>query len=200
MEGIVRYSRRWGRWLKISHIRFLKCLTNHSLLAHLLSVLHKLILWLWRAPKSVETLMKLNNGQRPEICSHKHFSGFFRRYLFRSAGSHGSESILPGFGAVMMLGGRQSGETFRSALLEPILNVNMLIVTFKILTCLTVHENALLLNYRRFWENAHDFPKNLQFVHGNSLSCIVGAQDFCHWWRWFWRVDFSEMGLFFRGQ
>ena len=29
---------------------------------------------------------------------------------------HGSESILLGYGAVMMLGGRQSGETFRSAL------------------------------------------------------------------------------------
>ena len=39
---------------------------------------------------------------------------------------HGSESILLGFGAVMMLGGRQSGETFRSALPEPILNVDML--------------------------------------------------------------------------
>jgi hypothetical protein len=47
----------------------------------------------------------------------------------------------------MMLGGRQSGETFRSALSEPILNVDMLIVTFKFLACLTVHENTLLLNY-----------------------------------------------------
>ena len=33
----------------------------------------------------------------------------------------------------MMLGGRQSGETFRSTLPEPILNVDMLIVTFKFL-------------------------------------------------------------------
>ena len=61
---------------------------------------------------------------------------------------HGSESILPGFGAVMMLGGRQSGETFRSALPEPILNVDMLIVTFKFLPCLTAHENTPLLIYR----------------------------------------------------
>ena len=63
---------------------------------------------------------------------------------------HGSESILLCFGAVMMLGGRQSGETFRSALPEPILNVDMLIVTFKFLPCLTAHENTLLLYYRRF--------------------------------------------------
>jgi len=63
---------------------------------------------------------------------------------------HGSESILPGFGAVMMLGGRQSGETFRSTLPEPILNVDMLIVTFKYLLCPTAHENTLLLYYRRF--------------------------------------------------
>ena len=63
---------------------------------------------------------------------------------------HGSESILPGFGAVMMLGGRQSGETFRSALPEPILNVDMLIVTFKFLPRMTAHENTLLLYYRRF--------------------------------------------------
>ena len=63
---------------------------------------------------------------------------------------HGSESILLGFGAVMMLGGRQSGETFRSALPEPILNVDMLIVTFKFLPLLTAHENTLLLYYRRF--------------------------------------------------
>ncbi|MCC3660564.1 hypothetical protein LLP35_12020 [Ruminococcus albus] len=63
---------------------------------------------------------------------------------------HGSESILPGFDAVMMLGGRQPGETFRSALPEPILNVDMLIVTFKFLLRLTAHENTLLLYYRRF--------------------------------------------------
>ena len=63
---------------------------------------------------------------------------------------HGSESILLGFGAVMMLGGRQSGETFRSALPELILNVDMLIVTFKYLLCPTAHENTLLLYYRRF--------------------------------------------------
>jgi len=61
---------------------------------------------------------------------------------------HGSESILPGFGAVMMLGGRQPGETFRSALPEPILNVDMLIVTFKFLPCLTVHEKHPSLIYR----------------------------------------------------
>ncbi|MCC3659891.1 MULTISPECIES: hypothetical protein [Ruminococcus] len=35
--------------------------------------------------------MKLNNSQRTEICSHKHFSGLFRRLVFRSAGSDGSE-------------------------------------------------------------------------------------------------------------
>ena len=78
---------------------------------------------------------------------------------------HGSESILLGFGAVMMLGGRQSGETISSALPEPILNVDMLIVTFKFLPCLTAHENTLLLYYRHFSENAHDFLKSLQFVH-----------------------------------
>ena len=59
---------------------------------------------------------------------------------------HGSEGILPGFGAVTMLGGRQSGETFRSALPEPILNVDMLIVTFKFLPCLTAHKNTLHLS------------------------------------------------------
>ena len=63
---------------------------------------------------------------------------------------HGSTSILLDFGAVIMLGGRQSGETISSALPEPILNVNMLIVTFKFLPCLTAHENTLLLYYRRF--------------------------------------------------
>ena len=61
---------------------------------------------------------------------------------------HGSESILPGFGAVMMLGERQSGETFRSVLSEPILNVDMLIVTFKFLPRMTAHENPPLLIYR----------------------------------------------------
>jgi hypothetical protein len=63
---------------------------------------------------------------------------------------HGSASILLDFGAVIMLGGRQSGETISSALPEPILNVDMLIVTFKFLPCLTAHENTLLLYYRRF--------------------------------------------------
>ena len=63
---------------------------------------------------------------------------------------HSSEGILPGFGAVMMLGGRQSGETFRSALPEPILNVGMLIVTFTFLPCPTAHENTLILYYRLF--------------------------------------------------
>lgn len=62
---------------------------------------------------------------------------------------HGSEGILPGFGAVMMLGGRQSGETFRSALPEPILNVDVLIVTFKFLPRMTAHENTPLLIYRK---------------------------------------------------
>jgi len=61
---------------------------------------------------------------------------------------HGSESILPGFGAVTMLGGRQSGETFRSALPELILNVDMLIVTFKFLPCLIAHEKHPSLIYR----------------------------------------------------
>ena len=75
---------------------------------------------------------------------------FFMWLSFRSAGSDGTESILPRFGAVTMLGGRQSGETFRSALPEPILNVDTLIVTFKFLPCLTAHENTLLLYYRRF--------------------------------------------------
>lgn len=35
--------------------------------------------------------LKLNNSQRTEICSHKHFSGLFRRLVFRFAGSDGSE-------------------------------------------------------------------------------------------------------------
>jgi hypothetical protein len=50
----------------------------------------------------------------------------------------------------MTLGGRQSGETIFSALPEPILNVDMLIVTFKFLPRMTAHENTLLLYYRRF--------------------------------------------------
>ena len=37
----------------------------------------------------------------------------------------------------MMLDGRQSGETIFSTLPEPILNVDMLIVTFIFLPCLT---------------------------------------------------------------
>ena len=61
---------------------------------------------------------------------------------------HGSESILLWFGAVMMLGGRQSGETIFSALPEPILNVDILIVTFKFLPCLTAHEKHPSLIYR----------------------------------------------------
>ena len=63
---------------------------------------------------------------------------------------HGSESILPGFGAVTMLGWRQSGETISSALPEPILNVDMLIVTFKFLPCLTTTKNTLYLSTVKF--------------------------------------------------
>lgn len=48
----------------------------------------------------------------------------------------------------MMLGGRQSGETIFSALPEPILNVDMLIVTFKFLPRMTAHKNTPLLIYR----------------------------------------------------
>ena len=48
----------------------------------------------------------------------------------------------------MMLGGRQSGETIFSALPEPILNVDILIVTFKFLPCLTAYENTPSLIYR----------------------------------------------------
>ena len=48
----------------------------------------------------------------------------------------------------MMLGGRQSGETFRSVLPELILNVDMLIVTFNYLPRLTTHEKHPLLIYR----------------------------------------------------
>ena len=112
------------------------------------------------------------------------FHGYFSRScvigaMRLSLYPHGSESILLGFGAVMMLGGRQSGETFRSALPEPILNVDMLIVTFKFLPLLTTHENTLLLYYRHFSENAHDFLKSLQFVHDDSPSCIVSTRDFC---------------------
>ena len=50
----------------------------------------------------------------------------------------------------MMLGGRQSGETIFSALPEPILNVDMLIVTFKFLPCQTTHENTLYLSTVKF--------------------------------------------------
>ena len=118
---------------------------------------------------------------------------------FRSV-PHGSESNLLGFGAVMMLGGRQSGETFRSTLPEPILNVDILIVTFKFLPCLTAHEKHPSLIYRKIWKFAHDFPKSLQFVHGDCPSCIVSTRDFCWWWRWFlwsdlgkncWNCDFG---------
>ena len=112
---------------------------------------------------------------------------------------HGSDSILLGFSAVTMLGGRQSGENFRSALPEPILNVDMLIVTFIFLPCLTAHENTPSLIYREIWGFAHDFPKSLQFVHDDSPSCIVSTWDFCWWWRWFRREDFSEIGLNFWG-
>ena len=92
---------------------------------------------------------------------------------------HGSESILPGFGAVMMLGGRQSGETFRSALPELILNVDTLIVTFKFLPRMTAHENTPLLIYRKICGFGHDFPKSLQYVHDDSPLCIVSTWDFC---------------------
>ena len=61
---------------------------------------------------------------------------------------HGSESILLGYGAVIMLGGRQSGESVFSALPEPILNADVLIVTFKFLPRMTAHENTPLLIYR----------------------------------------------------
>ena len=47
-----------------------------------------------------------------------------------------------------MLGGRQSGETIISALPEPILNVDMLIVTFKFPFRLTDYEKHPLLIYR----------------------------------------------------
>ena len=50
----------------------------------------------------------------------------------------------------MMLGGRQSGETFRSALPKPILNVDILIVTFKFLPRLTAHEKKLYLSTVKF--------------------------------------------------
>lgn len=48
----------------------------------------------------------------------------------------------------MMLGGRQSGENFRSALPETILNVDVLIATFKFLPSMITHENTPLLIYR----------------------------------------------------
>jgi len=48
----------------------------------------------------------------------------------------------------MMLGGRQSGESVFSALPEPILNADVLIVTFKFLPRMTAHENTPLLIYR----------------------------------------------------
>ena len=63
---------------------------------------------------------------------------------------HGSDYMILEFGAVIMLGGRQSGETIFSALPELILNVDMLIVTFKFLSCLTAHEKHPLLIYRYF--------------------------------------------------
>jgi hypothetical protein len=63
---------------------------------------------------------------------------------------HGSDYMILGYGAVIVLAERQSGETIFSALPEPILNVDMLIVTFKFLPRLTAHENTLLLYYRCF--------------------------------------------------
>lgn len=63
---------------------------------------------------------------------------------------HGFDYMILGYGAVMMLGRRQSGETISSTLPEPILNDDTLIVTFKFLPRMTAHENTLLLYYRRF--------------------------------------------------
>ena len=45
--------------------------------AHLQTVPHKSYQTLWRAPQCQHTLLKLNNRQSPEICSHKHFTGLF---------------------------------------------------------------------------------------------------------------------------
>ena len=54
---------------------------------------------------------------------------------------------------------RQSGETISSALPEPILNVDMLIVTFKFLPLLTAHENALHLSTVKFEVSGMIFQK-----------------------------------------
>lgn len=80
------------------------------------------------------------------------------------------------------------------------LNVDMLIVTFKFLPCLTAHEKHPSLIYRKFRGFEHDFLKSLQFVHDVSPSCIVSTWDFCWWWRWFRRAIFSEMGFNFWGR
>ena len=63
---------------------------------------------------------------------------------------HGSESILLGFGAVMMLGWRQSGETIFSAFPEPILNADMLIVTFKFQGVLNAYKIPLYFTTEEF--------------------------------------------------
>ena len=94
--------------------------------------------------------MKIDRAFHALTCFSPFYGYFSRSCVFFLSVPHGSESILLGFGAVIMLGGRQSGETIPSALPEPILNVDILIVTFKFLPCLTTHENTLLLYYRRF--------------------------------------------------
>lgn len=59
---------------------------QYSLLAHLLSVPHKLILW--RAPKSSDTLLGLDNSKALRFGTQSFLRALiFRWYLFRSIGS-----------------------------------------------------------------------------------------------------------------
>ena len=67
-----------------------------------------------------------------------------------SVSTHLDYMIL-GYGAVIVLAGRQSDETVRVGIgVYRFLNVDILIVTFKFLPHLTVHEKRPLLIYRRF--------------------------------------------------
>lgn len=115
------------------------------------------------------------------------FHGIFSRscviwsYATSICITHGSANILPDLGAVMVLVGRQSDETIFSALPELVLNVDMLIFTFKFPFGLTAFEKYSLLYNRRFLGLGKENRKSLQFVHDGSPLCINSTADFCIW-------------------
>lgn len=45
-------------------------------------------------------------------------------------------------------------------------------------------QQSPLLIYRDFWVFGHDFSENLQFVHDDSLLCIVSTPENYLLWRW----------------